>query len=358
MEPDADAVVVGGGVVGLAVAAELAGRFGRILLLERLPRLGEGASTRNSGVVHSGIYYPPGSLKARLCVEGSRLLHAFCAERGVPLRRCGKLVVASEASEVPALERLKAQGMSNGVEGLEILDRGGLKDIEPEAEGVAALRVPSASILDAGELVRALAACAREKGVEILTGVEVSALEPDGKGILVRSSQGDLRVRQAFNCAGLFSDRFQRRRPVHPCRGEYAEVVPARAGLVRGLVYPAPHEGPGLGVHFTRTVAGGLLVGPNARYVSGKEDYESGRLPVEAFLEPARRLVPALQAGDLRPSYAGIRAKLAPEGDAGFRDFVLEAQDEARGLIHLSGIESPGLTACLALAREAVSRYL
>lgn len=351
--PDADAVVIGGGAVGLAVAGALAARGRPVLLLERLPLLGEGASTRNSGVIHSGIYYRPGSLKARLCVEGNRLLTVFCARREVPHRRCGKLVVAHDDADIPTLERLQSQGESNGVEGLEMLDRAAFRRLEPEVEGIAALRVPSAGILDAGVLVKALAAEAREKGVEILTEAEVLAVETGPKVI---SSRGGLSAERVVNCAGVFADRFAKRHPVHPCRGEYCEVVPSRQDLVKGLIYPAPHAGPGLGVHFTRTVHGGLLVGPNARHVKGKEDYEADRTPVERFLDPARRLVPSLRLEDLRPSYAGIRAKLAPEGDTAFRDFVIEEDRGIPGLLHLAGIESPGLTCALTLAGEVARR--
>ena len=352
--PDVDTLVIGGGVVGLAVAAERAGLGDSVLLLERGPRFGEGTSTRNSGVIHSGIYYPPGSLKARLCVEGNRLLTAWCRTHGVPHRASGKLVVAADASEIPALERLRQQGKANGVEGLEIVDAQELRRIEPEVAGVAALKVPSTGVLDAGDLVRSLAAEASAKGAQLLTDAEVLSVEP---GVRVHSTRGELRAARVVNCAGLFADRFAPRHRIHPCRGEYCEVVPARRDLVRGLVYPAPHEGPGLGVHFTRTATGDLLVGPNARYVDRKDDYEEGRATPESFLEPARRLVPALRLADLRPSYAGIRAKLLAEGETGFRDFVVEEAPDVPGLLNLAGIESPGLTCCLSLAKE-VSRRL
>ncbi len=227
--------------------------------------------------------------------------------------------------------------------------------------GVAALSVPSAGVLDAGDLVRALSARASGRGAEILTQAEVTGIAPASGGVEVVSSRGPVKAGRAFNCAGLFSGRVAAMAgragyQIHPCRGEYCEVSPARADLVKGLVYPAPHPGPGLGVHLTRTVDGALLLGPNARYVSGPEDYEQGRAPAEDFLESARRLLPALAIGDLRPGYAGIRAKLAPGGDTDFRDFVIEKDPGLPGLTHLVGIESPGLTACLALAKEAAGR--
>jgi D-amino-acid oxidase len=342
---DVDTVVIGGGVVGLACAFELA-QAGSVLLLERGPRLGEGASTRNSGVIHSGIYYPAGTLKARLSVEGAERLYAWCAGRGVPHARCGKLVVAATAEDLDGLETLRAQGEANGVKGLRLLDRAAFRKFEPEVEGVQALQVPSAGILDPAGLVASLATAARERGVEILLNAEALRIE----GNAVESGRGSVRARFIVNAAGLFSGRFSGI-PIHPCRGEYAAVVPSRRELVKALVYPAPHPGPGLGVHFTRTVDGDLLVGPNARYVQDPEDYEGDPTPVAAFWESARRLVPALGIADLRPAYAGIRAKLS--GDGNFRDFGIL---KAGPVVHLAGIESPGLTASLALASEVARR--
>lgn len=356
-EMEADAVVVGGGVVGCAVAMELASFLEGVLVLERLPLLGEGTSTRNSGVVHSGIYYKPGTRKARAAVEGNERLVAWCKERGVPYLRRGKLVVAVEPSDAPDLERLLKQGEMNGVQGLRILTGAEALRVEPNVACAAALSVPSAGILDAGELVKSLAREASARGADLLTGAEVARIEPAGERLRVSSARGEILARIVVNSAGCFADEVARRAGnaswrIYPCRGEYCEVVESRAGLVNGLVYPAGHHGPGLGVHFTKSAAGALLVGPNARYVDGREDYEGDRTAPRAFWESARRLVPALRLEDLRPAYAGMRAKLAPPGDTAFRDFVVEADGRLPGLIHLVGIESPGLTASLALARE------
>lgn len=355
---DVDVVVIGGGVVGLACAWELASRNRRVLLLEREARIGEGASTRNSGVIHSGIYYPPGSLKARLGVEGAERLYAWCSEHGVTYRCCGKVVVASDASEVPVLEGLKRQGEANGVKGLRLLDAAGLQAIEPQVAGAGALAVPSTGILDAGELVASLAAAAQHRGVEILTHAAVTGFSRDRESAAIWTWRGEVRAARVVNAAGLHADQVaglagESRYRVHPCRGEYFQLSGGKERWIRGLVYPAPHPGPGLGIHLTRTVHGGVLVGPNARYVARRDDYEEGRAPVGEFLEAARRLLPGLEAADLRPSYAGLRAKLAPEGDTAFRDFVIEQEGP---FLHLLGIESPGLTACLALAREVRRR--
>ncbi len=362
-EPDAEAVVIGGGVVGCAVAWELAQFLSPVFLLERLPRLGEGNSTRNSGVIHSGIYYPTGTLKAETCVEGNERLVAYCVENGVPHKKCGKMIAAIDPEEIPELERLAKRGEANGVSGIRMLTSEEARRKEPEAAVVGALWLPTTGILDPAELVRSLAHRAQAAGAELLTSAEVVGILPEGgPGNLIRidSSRGPLLSRFVVNAAGVFADRVARLAGndayrIHPCRGEYCEVIPDRQDLVRGLLYPAPHAGPGLGVHFTRTVAGGLLVGPNARYLEGPEDYEGNPTPVAAFWEAGRKLVPALRQEDLRPGYSGIRAKLAPPEDPAFRDFVLEMDPRLPGLVHLMGIESPGLTASLSLARRVAS---
>lgn len=355
---DAEAVVIGGGVIGCAVAWELSRFLSPVFLLERLPRLGEGNSTRNSGVIHSGIYYPTGSLKARACLEGNERLHVFCAENGVAHEKCGKMIAAVETEEIPGLERLARQGEANGVPGIRMLSAREAREKEPEAAVVAALWLPSTGILDPAELVAALARKARAAGAEFLVSAEVTRIAKEGEAIRIGSTRGSLLSRFVVNAAGIFSDRVARLAGndayrLYPCRGEYCEVIPDRRHLVRGLLYPAPHVGPGLGVHFTRTVAGGIMVGPNARYIDGPEDYEGDPTPVDAFWEAGRKLVPALRKEDLRPGYSGIRAKLAPPDDPTFRDFVCAADPRLPNLVHLVGIESPGLTASLALARQA-----
>ncbi len=372
----ANIVIIGGGVIGCAIACELASRWQDVFLLERAPKPGMGASTRNSGVIHSGIYYTNGSLKARFCVEGNRLLHEFCAAHGVPHRRPGKLVVAANSDETAKLEALFANGRRNGVEGLELVDRAAIRGREPHVEGVAALWVPSTGIVSAEDLVKTLARMATDRGAHILTHAQVDSLTPRAGGIEAgveieaaekgqASTHESVEARCVINCAGLYADEVAAMLGltgyrIYPVRGEYAEIVRSRSDLVRGLVYPLPHpEGMSLGVHLTRTVWDTVLVGPTARYVARKDDYENDRLPIEEFVHRARPLLPELKTEDLQLAYSGLRAKLVPPSDASANepsgpppDFVIARDPAVPSAIHLIGFESPGLTSCLAIARH------
>ncbi len=370
----ANIVIIGGGVVGCACAYELASRWQDVFLLESAPKVGMASSTRNSGVIHSGIYYQQNSLKARLCVEGNQLTDEFCAAHNVPYRRIGKLVVAAHANEEPKLEALAANGRRNGVEGLEIVDRTAIRAREPHIQGHAALLVPSTGIVSAEELVKTYARLAVDRGAHILTHARAVSLFANGTDIEVEveiGSAGDTPTRESvetrcvINCAGLYADEvaamlgFTKYR-IYPVRCEYAEIVRGRANLVRGLVYPLPHpEGMSLGVHLTRTVWDTVLVGPTARYVQEKDDYESDRLPIEEFARSAQELLPELKAEDLRLGYSGLRAKLVPPREAGGTepaggpaDFVITRDPGVPAAIHLIGMESPGLTSALAIAKH------
>jgi len=355
-------VIIGGGVVGCALACELSAKFPDVFLLEQMPKLGMGASSRNSGVIHAGLYYTPGSHKARHCVAGNRLTYEFCAAHGVPHRRTGKLVVASSTGELPRLEALAKRAEENGVRGVRMLDRQEMRAREAHVEGRAALEVPSSGLVMSEELVKAYARVAVERGANIVTSAKVERLEPRGAEIRVSSSLGEIDARCVVNCAGLFADEVaallgNHRHRILPVRGDYCEAVPAKSHLVRALVYPLPHpEGLSLGVHLTRTLWGTLLVGPTARPTDSKTDYESGREPVAEFARRARVLLPEIEEADLVPAYSGIRAKLAPaEGEPkpyAPADFVIERDPTAPAVIHLIGIESPGLTAASSLAKE------
>ena len=362
-------VIVGGGVVGCAIAYELSGRIEDIFLLEQSPRLGMATSTRNSGVIHSGIYYPPEFLKARLCVEGNRLTKEFCAAHGVPHRNCGKIVVAAHESEIPELEKLAENGRRNGVEGLKLVGPERIRQREPHIRAAAALEVPSTAIVSAEELVKAFARLASERGASILTNARVTKLEarPDCIAIAVEfGDQADresvtteiVEARCVVNSAGLHADEIaallgNHSYRIYPVRGEYAEVVRSRADLVNALVYPLPHHDRlSLGVHLTKTLWGTVLVGPTAHYVDDKNDYEHNRLPLEEFLQDARGLLPELCLEDLRLAYSGIRPKLVPPGGKGIADFVIARDPTYPRAIHLVGIESPGLTSAPAIARH------
>jgi glycerol-3-phosphate dehydrogenase len=369
----ANIVIIGGGVVGCAVARAVSQRWSDIFLVEQMPRFGMGASTRNSGVIHSGIYYAPGSLKAQMCVAGNRMLHEFCAAHNVPHRNCGKLVVAQGHEQEAELEHLADNGRANGVEGLRMIDRAAIYAKEPHIVATAALEVPSTGIISAEDLVKTLARIATDHGASLLPRARVVRLDPRADSIAVTIAEGDapeatgeateetIEARCVINCAGLYADAIaamlgNRSYRIYPVRGEYCELVRAKSGLVNNLVYPLPHsDGLSLGVHLTRTLWGTVLVGPTADYISEKNDYERNRLPVEEFVRRAKPMLPAIEAADLQLAYSGIRAKLAPPGHAGFTDFVITRDPVAARAIQLIGIESPGLTSCLAIAERVVT---
>ncbi len=354
----ANIVIIGGGVVGCAVAMEVAKDWGDVLLLEQMPKLGMGASTRNSGVIHAGLYYKPGSRKARHCVEGNRLTYEFCAAHQVEHRRTGKLVVARSAEEVQELEKLEKNARENGVPGLRIVDRAAMRKREPHIEGQAALAVETSGIVSSEELVKAYARVAAERGANLVTLAKVERIEAGKESMRLWSAAGEIEARVVVNAAGLYADEVAalagtRKYKIYPVRGDYCEVVKARAGLVNGLVYPMPHGGGlSLGVHLTKTLWGTVLVGPTVRYAESKDDYESGRESVEEFARRARLLLPEVGVEDLKPAYTGIRAKLVPPGESGIADFVIEHDADHRRIIHLVGIESPGLTSAPAIAKE------
>ena len=368
----ANIVIIGGGVVGCAVARAVSSRWSDVFLVEQMPKLGMGASTRNSGVVHSGIYYTPGSLKARLCVAGNRMMYEFCAAHSVPHRNCGKLVVAHDAKQISDLERLAQNGRANGVEGLRIVDRAAVRAREPHIEAAAALLVPSTGILSAEDLVKTLARIAADQGTSLLTRARVTRLDPRKDSIAVTLVEGDasdgaklveetIEAGCVVNCAGLYADEVaallgNRNHRIYPVRGEYCELVRAKSYLVNHLVYPLPHaDGLSLGVHLTRTLWDTVLVGPTADYVDEKNDYERNRLPIKEFVRRAKPMLPEIAAGDLQLAYSGIRAKLVPPGHSGVADFVIERDANVPRTIQLIGIESPGLTSSLAIAEKVAA---
>jgi glycerol-3-phosphate dehydrogenase len=378
---DVNILIIGGGVVGCAIAAELSRQWQDVFVVERFPRVGMATSTRNSGVIHSGIYYSRGSLKARHCLQGNPLTFAFCEEHHVPHRRTGKLVVAAEASEEAALEALYKRGQENGVEGLRLIGPAEIREREPHIAGVMALDVPSTGILSAEELVRTYARVAVEQGAHIVTRAQVVSLEPTTKAIRVgirvgedlstqtktssRSAPSDeipsqetIEARCVINAAGLYADDVaaligNHSWKIYPVRGEYCEVRGPRRSLINGLVYPLPHaDGLSLGMHFTKTIWDTVLIGPTARYVKDKDDYERDRLTVADFGEGARRLVSEITDDDLQLAYSGLRPKLVPPDQHGMADFVIERDFTTPQMIHLVGMESPGLTAAPSVARQ------
>ena len=355
MAIEIDVAVVGGGVVGLASALALAERGASVCLLEREARVGHGTSTRNSGVIHAGLYYPVGSLKATLCIDGRDRMYAFCAAHDVPHRRCGKLVVATSDEELDELERLDKRAHDNGVAAT-LVDPAFVRQREPHAlTAIAALWSPDSGIVQAEAYVRALARLCRERDVAVLVGSPLVETRGLGDHIQLVTPHETIAARSVVNAAGLYADVTSRMLgasefTIYPCRGEYAELRPARRDWLNGLIYPLPH-GVGLGVHFVKTTWGSVLLGPTTDYQASRDDYEGGRRPVEAFLEPARKLLPELTLDDLQPGGTGIRAKLHGP-DLTFADFIVERDRLNPLVIQAAGIDSPGLTSSLAIGQR------
>jgi len=355
-----DVAVIGAGVTGLASARAIAATGASVCVLERHPRAGLDTSTHNSGVIHAGLYYPAGSLKARLCVEGRHLMYEFCARYDVPHVKSGKLIVAHDEHEVRALEALQARGNENGVTGLEIVDRAFIVAREPAVNTKFALWSPETGIMNAEEYVKALLRTGTEAGVIFLPGTKLLGADRRAEGMVLTTEREAILARVVVNAAGLFADEVSQMLggetfTIYPCRGEYAEFAPAKRGLVNGLVYPLPHgSGHGLGVHLVRTTGGQVWLGPTVRYQNRKDDYENDRLPLEDFAEAARKLIDGVTIDDLRLSGSGIRAKLHPPSES-FADFMIRQDRINPAVVQASGIESPGLTSSLAVGNLVAS---
>lgn len=387
--------IIGGGLVGLGSALQLGCAIpsARITLLEKEADFGRHQSTHNSGVLHAGLYYKPGSVKARMAVEGIRLMTAFCREQGIAHEICGKLVIAVDEGEAGRLKTLIERGEKNGLKGLRWLNREQLREIEPHAAGIAAVHVPEEGIVDYAAVVQAMAKANRGAGADLRTGVRVTEIRQDGAGWRVITPGGEVRADFIVNCAGLHCDRVaalageERSTRIVPFRGEYYQLRAASTGLVRNLIYPVPDPAfPFLGVHFTRMIHGGVEAGPNAILATAREGYRKTNLNLadlydaltfgglwkfmgrhktmcrdeifrsfskRLFCASLQKLVPEITESDLEPGGAGVRAQaMTPSGEL-VQDFELVERPNA---LHVLNAPSPAATASLAIGAEIAAR--
>jgi (S)-2-hydroxyglutarate dehydrogenase len=387
-------LIIGAGIVGLATALEATQHFPdmRTIVVEKEDRVAAHQTGHNSGVIHSGLYYKTGSLKARNCVAGAASMKLFCQENGVPFEECGKLVVATTAEEVPRLEALHERGIANGVPGLRMLQPEEFREIEPHCAGLRALQVPSTGIVDYTTVAQKYAELIRNSGGDIVLGAKVTGLRGDDRGNIIETTAGTFRSRYVINCAGLYSDTVTRMAGVEtnleiiPFRGEYYEIRPERRSLIRNLIYPVPDPRfPFLGVHFTRRVNGSVEAGPNALLAFRREGYrgappnldeamatlrfvgfrkmakkywqkglaEQYRAWVKsAFTRELQKMVPELQESDLAPGGCGVRAQAVDRNGSLVDDFHFV---HSGSMIHVCNVPSPAATASLEIGKAIVA---
>lgn len=362
-----DVVIVGAGAVGLAVAQEIASSLMSVLVVERHDSFGRETSSRNSEVIHGGMYYPAKTLKARLCVEGRHLVYEECRKYSIPHKKIGKLIVAADESEMGDLEALLHLGRENGVEGFRLIDRHELTSMEPSVVGIAALYSPETGIVDSHRLMQHYYDKAKSGGAMIVFNADVSGIDrtQDGYQVIIDNNGTDERVhaRMVINCAGLDSDMIagfagfdigRLKYQLHYCKGQYFRVNVRKSRMISRLIYPVPKpKAGGLGIHATLDLAGAMRLGPDDEYLSErKQDYSSDPKRLAAFCSSAQKFMPFIERDDLSADTTGIRPKLQERGGA-FRDFVIreESSNGFPGFINLIGIESPGLTASLAIAK-------
>jgi L-2-hydroxyglutarate oxidase LhgO len=388
-----DVVIVGGGIVGLAVALEITRRLPhlRLLLLEKEDRVARHQSSHNSGVIHSGIYYKPGSLKARLCVSGAAAMVEFCREHGIPHNVCGKVIVATTEAELPRLEELRQRGIANGLAGLRVIGAEELREIEPHVRGLRALVVPSTAVTNFAAVCEKYADLIVGQGGTILTSAGVTGLKRTANEVVAETKRGTFSTNFLINCAGLFSDRISRMAGdepdvmIVPFRGEYYDLVPDRASLVRALIYPVPDPRfPFLGVHFTRRVSGKVDAGPNAVFAFRREGYRRSDISLgdmasslafpgfwrmaarnwrsgcdefrrslskHSFVKALQQLLPEIQEEDLVPGGSGVRAQAIKRDGSLVDDFQIVPS--AR-MLHVLNVPSPAATASLMVGKAIV----
>ena len=364
MSDKADITIIGAGVVGLAIAAQVASKDREVYVLEKNEKFGLEISSRHSGVIHSGIYYPENSLKAKMCAVGNRILYELCERYGIGHRRLGKLIVATGDEEAGELQTLLERGRRNGIKGLRILSKQEIKELEPNVEGVAAILSPSTGIIDSHGLMKYFIAKAKDGGAQIAYQTKVVGIKKvaDEYKVTVEDNAGgsSFITRILINCAGLHCDKVAELAGIdiakagyklHYCKGEYFSIKSRRNRLVKRLIYPVPPPKiTGVGIHITHDLEGRMRLGPSIQYVDSI-DYAIDNQHKRLFYDSVRRFLPRIKYDDLEPEMAGIRPKLQePGGD--FKDFVIrdESDKGLPGFINLIGIESPGLTASPAIA--------
>ncbi|MEA2087267.1 MAG: NAD(P)/FAD-dependent oxidoreductase [Candidatus Caldatribacteriota bacterium] len=356
-----DVVIIGGGVVGCAIARELSKYKVSIALLEKEDDVGWGTSCRNSGVVHTGFNNKPGTLMAKFCVEGNRSFAELCRQLDVPYKKIGKLVVAKKKDEIKGLQKLKQQGDKNRVKGLEIINSDEIKRLEPNVSGIAALYSPETAITSPYLLTIALAENALDNGVSFFLNTEVKNITNlSSSGFRIITNKREFTSSYVINSAGLYADKIARmagtkKYHLHPCRGEYHILDKNVSRLINHLIYPVPQaEAGGLGIHLTPTIDGNILIGPSNEYVKSKDNFSTTSQIMKMLSAEAREFLPLISSGDIIRSYSGLRAKQAPSSEGGFWDFVIEESKTVNNFINLIGIESPGLTAAQSIAKMVV----
>jgi L-2-hydroxyglutarate oxidase LhgO len=367
---DADITIIGAGVVGLAIAQKITENHKNVFLLEKNKTFGQETSSRNSEVIHAGIYYPKDSLKARLCVEGRHLLYDYCEKFNIPHKRCGKLIVATDEEEISIIENVKLTAEKNGVTDLVLIDRKEVEEMEPAIFALKALFSPSTGIIDSHSLMKQYETNTLNNGGQIAYNSEVSSIKKTGTGyqLTVREEDGhsySFTSRIVINSAGLYSDvvstmvgiRDESLRIVF-CKGEYFRIIPPKNRLLSRLIYPVPHPKlEHIGVHVTVDMAGGVKLGPDVKYLeSNVQDYRLTPSKQHAFYSSAKKFLPFLEYDDIAPEMAGIRPKLQKAGEA-LRDYYImeESGRGYPGFINLIGMESPALTSSLAIAEYVES---
>jgi len=355
---DADITIIGAGVIGLAIASEMANNKLNIFIIEKNESHGRGISSRNSEVIHAGIYYPPGSLKAKLCIEGRELLYESSVKYGIPHRKIGKFIIATTKNEMGKIEQLMYNARQNGISSVSLIKQSQISEMEPHIRAAGALHSPDTGIVNAHSLMDYYLQKAKMLGAEIVYGTEVVGIEkaPDGYKVSTVNREREhfeFISGKVLNAAGLYSDTIAKMigkdYSLHYCKGDYFSIANVKKGMVQRLIYPVPEENHvGLGVHLTLDLSGRMKLGPDATYIERVENYKVDAKKGEKFYEAAVKFLPFIKREDISPDMSGIRPKLQGRGES-FRDFIIS--EDLPGFINLIGIESPGLTAAPAIAR-------